>query len=364
MQMALKFPDATLAGITKCRTLGPFLNRLAKVDPARMETYLRKATTVVKASKKNIAEAQAAKRTKRKSDSDNRSAKRAKYNAPPPEHDSEQELDDSRSFSSRVSCIWRYLHPRQLTRLKATSRHPTSVRAMLTGPPEFEMFNGRIEELEMEPEAGPADSDVGNTNNASPPYLRSRRYEQEVGISKGSPAVVEPHVEICLQKFQDAGTSKKAKEHLAAVVFGRCEQLDFATTRFSLWRFLCTRKEALRGAIEVRACSKLEDVVQALDTLQSLDDCNFDLRIRQIFTQMRLYTLVQEAIKSTSVTHVVYLERLAKQKAVAHEGERETLRREKKYIAWYATGKRWHDISSWFGGDAIVLVFVLAGTLE
>lgn len=234
----------------------------------------------------------------------------------------------------------------------------TSSSAFLIGPPDAGATEVRTDEL---PEANPADGDAGSIYDTAPNYYSSIRYTQETGVTGGTPAVVDPLIEICLEKFQDVGKSKKAKEDLVVEVFRRCEQLDFETTRFALWRFLCNRREVLDRTVEVRPLWKIEDVIQALDTIQSLDDSGIDLNIRHIYTQMRLFTLVQDHIKTTSLAPAAFLNSLADQKALSTESFRDGVYRKNKYNASYAAGKRWYDVCSWFGGDAIVLVFVLAG---
>ena len=113
------------------------------------------------------------------------------------------------------------------------------------------------------------------------------------------------------------------------------------------------------------AASSLEDIV---DVLHVLNGVNEDVTIRCAYAQILLFYSVQQRVSNNReiprgnhrAAYLNVLKDVAARKA-GGVSERESDRIYKSYQRDYHAGKNWVDVIDMFGGDAIVILFVLAG---
>lgn len=185
------------------------------------------------------------------------------------------------------------------------------------------------------------------------------RYEIEVRITSGTATIVNPLIGYCVETYKNIGTSKKeAREHDIQQVLKSCINLDFETARISLLDTLSKRLESLSGNIEVPSNLHIADVPQVLNALNNISDKQNSLKIYRAYAQIRFYTLIRQQTTSTAKSLSSILEDLAETKVPPSTSLRRTKQR---YEAEYYAGSRWYELSTCFGGTAIVLVFSTAG---
>lgn len=185
------------------------------------------------------------------------------------------------------------------------------------------------------------------------------RYNIEVGLTSGVSSIIDPLIDYCVEEYEEVGTSKKDRDRDARALLQICINLDFTTARLSLWEFLDAQREPPDQSMEMPSNLLSADLDQILDALNTMWISEDVLKIHRACAQMRLYTLVEEKkISSSHKSSKRILDGLAVERASRPSNVGKMM---EKYNTEHQVGLRWHDLSLWFGGNAIVFVFATSG---
>ncbi|KAG7007490.1 hypothetical protein G7Y79_00009g025990 [Physcia stellaris] len=202
-----------------------------------------------------------------------------------------------------------------------------------------------------------------STDHMEPQISKAElNYSIEVGLIRGDAKI--------LSKFRETFPIMQNPE--SASVFELCQKLDFGRVQSALVRFHQNR------LAEIEDPQKLDRMPSTCD-LKDPDDIYDALRITHAHTavakiyraygQMRLFDTVNtEAEKQIATdkdgkkleSYTWHLEILATRKA-GNVSDDERKAKIKSYKAEYHSGCKWNQVAKWFGGQGVIMVFILAG---
>ena len=144
--------------------------------------------------------------------------------------------------------------------------------------------------------------------------------------------------------------------------------LDFFKTRRELYQYLENREKMPGEKLNTHSKWESTDPSKILDTLENVKRDTVDNKIHRAYGQTMLFSSVNAQVADgyrSTVTghrcnHTALLEELARKKA-GPVSETETRQIISSYFYEYYAGQRWLAVIDWFGGDGIVLIFLIAG---
>ena len=223
-----------------------------------------------------------------------------------------------------------------------------------TKPTENKVSNGAVRFVNVERD--------GDT------VVQPTTYEIEFGLSSGS-LIMENYVKTSLLALAPSTTRPSFDIHDEIDKTWRIIRLlDFYKTRRELYQHLENREKMPCGKLQARTTWDSSDPSEILDTLENVKRNTTDNKIHRAYGQTMLVQSVNAQVaqgyKSTVTghrsDHTSLLEELARKKAgpVSKTEADQTIA---SYFYEYYAGRRWLGVIDWFGGDGIVLVFVIAG---
>ena len=180
-------------------------------------------------------------------------------------------------------------------------------------------------------------------------------YRIELGLTRGTSTVV--------SKLREASTLLKKPEADAA--FDICKKLDFHSIRSKLVEFHKNRRAEIEDPQKmdrVPSTCDLRDPDDIYDALRVTHGQTKIAKIYRAYGQMRLVSSVRRltSVGESKKKYTEVLDELAHKKAgKVSKGERKS--KMKSYKDEYQGGVKWRNVSHWFGGKAVVMVFVVAG---
>ena len=191
-------------------------------------------------------------------------------------------------------------------------------------------------------------------------------YEIESGLSNRS-SIVENHVRASLVALAPTRSNINVHSEVTKVL-KVMSLLDFFRTKRELYQYLENREKMPGEKLHTRTYWETDDPSKILETLENVKRNTFDNKIHRTYGQTMLFSSVNAQVAGgyrSTVTghrwnHTALLEELARKKAgpVSEMEIRQTI---SSYFYEYYAGQRWLAVIDWFGGDGIVLVFVIAG---
>ena len=144
--------------------------------------------------------------------------------------------------------------------------------------------------------------------------------------------------------------------------------LDYFKTRRELYQYLENREKMPGEKLNTRSKWESTDPSKILDTLENVKRDTVDNKIHRAYGQTMLFSSVNAQVADgyrSTVTghrcnHTALLEELARKKA-GPVSATETRQIISSYFYEYYAGQRWLAVIDWFGGDGIVLIFLIAG---
>ena len=144
--------------------------------------------------------------------------------------------------------------------------------------------------------------------------------------------------------------------------------LDFFKTKREVYQYLENREKMPGEKLHTRSKWESTDPSKILETLQNVKRDTVDNKIHRAYGQTMLFSSVNAQVADgyrSTVTghrcnHTALLEELARQKA-GPVTETEIRQIISSYFYEYYAGQRWLAVIDWFGGDGIVLIFLIAG---
>ena len=189
------------------------------------------------------------------------------------------------------------------------------------------------------------------------------KLEMEIGAIRGTPEILEIIKKKCFagsnsrSKPRQDNTDKLNREFEA--ISHRMQRLDFYSCKDSLLVYLDNRLQEPGSKIEMPSTWDLSRPHTIYDTLQKVGVTTTDSKIHRAYGQIQLFCSVNEKAGSMLMRNTT-LHNLACDKAGKLVGkEKDNVIN--SYRAEYRAGRRWLDIASWFGGTAIVFIFINAG---
>ena len=193
-------------------------------------------------------------------------------------------------------------------------------------------------------------------------------YEIESGLSSGS-IPIEKYVRDFLFTLEPSMTRPNFNIHdEVAKIWKIILVLDFFKTKRELHQYLENREQMPGEKLQTRTNWKTTDPGEILDVLQNVKRNTIDNKIHRAYGQTMLFSSVNAQVATgykSTVTghrsdHAALLEELARKKA-GPVSQTEIDQIIASYFYEYYAGRNWLAVIDWFGGNGVVLVFVIAG---
>lgn len=185
----------------------------------------------------------------------------------------------------------------------------------------------------------------------------------ELGLTRGvKPVLVQVWEECCklLPEHRDR------LQYQIKDVFHTCAKLSFLKVQHQLIHFLENRSKAPHPKAQaVPNTWETNDPHLIFNTLQNLNMHSLELNIHRVYGQIRFFTVVNETATNRQRSKPAKLIReLLLQRTENQVSPGELDKKINVYKKEYDGGRRWLEVSYWFGGMGVILVFMVAGTFS
>ena len=196
-------------------------------------------------------------------------------------------------------------------------------------------------------------------------------YEVEKGLVRGVEKIRKYVMKECLS-FSESYRAKKGCEPAKELrkLFPMFQKLPFEIVKDKLLVELGSRIMVPGQKTAIPSTVDLFNPSDILDALQCIKMTTINAKVNRAYGQMRLFKSVQSKIDGgyvpdNALTHGVaaHMSILSKMacRSAGNVSEKERRERRHSFDYEYDAGKRWVDVTKWFGGDGIVLILVTAG---
>ena len=196
-------------------------------------------------------------------------------------------------------------------------------------------------------------------------------YEVERGLVRGVEKIREYVMRECLCFSESCRAKKwyKPEEELRKLL-PTFQKLPFEIVKNKLLVELESRIMVPGQKTAIPSTVDLFNPSDILDALQCIKMTTINAKVNRAYGQMRLFKSVQGKINGgyvldNALTHGVaaHTSILAKMACLSagNVSEKERSERRHSFDYEYDAGKKWVDVTKWFGGEGIVLIFVTAG---
>ena len=237
--------------------------------------------------------------------------------------------------------------------------------------PDVDMESSRMaNRLRSSVTASPSSPATVLANNATKTQTPTI-YEVEKGLVRGVEKIRKYVVRECLSFKEDYGAKKwynPAKE--LRNLFPVFQKLPFEIVKDKLLVELGSRIMVPGQKTAIASTVDLVNPSDILDALQCIKMTTINAKVNRAYGQMRLFNSVQSKINGGFVpddalthgvaSHTSILAKMAYSSA-GNVSEKERSERRNSFDYEYDAGKKWVDVTKWFGGEGIVLIFLTAG---
>ena len=250
---------------------------------------------------------------------------------------------------------------------------PTTERLQALNQPADEQNNVLLKEE-------PQDNSLNDTNLEIRP---AETYSQDQLLSDTSieirPAEIHYEIERGLTN-SDPSTISKLRTNSTILsrpetdtIFDLCQKLDFVPVQFKLVKYLEDRRAEIgtdKKTDPLPSTCDLAHPDEIYDVLCVGQAHTDTAKIRRAYDQMNLFDKVNQLARTDVAAkehvkeeklYIWHLENLAARKAGNVSLDKKKIIVE-NYKNQYHAGGKWTEVSKWFGGKGIVMVFVLAGS--
>lgn len=188
-------------------------------------------------------------------------------------------------------------------------------------------------------------------------------YEIERGLTNGDPSTI--------SKLRNNSPILSRPE--TDTIFDLCQKLDFVPVQFKLVKYLEDRRAEIGTEKKTDPIPSTRDLAhpdEIYDVLCVGQAHTDTAKIRRAYDQMNLFDKVNQLARTDVAArehvkedklYIWHLENLATRKAGNVSADKKKIITE-NYKNQYHAGGKWTEVSTWFGGKGIVMVFVLAGS--
>ena len=221
-------------------------------------------------------------------------------------------------------------------------------------------------QLQSSVPASPVPQGVGLTNNPAKTKTPTI-YEVELGLVRGEERIKEYVMGECLPFSENELSS--SKDELRAL-FLTCRKFPFSIVKSRLLRELESRIVVPGQRTAIPSTAEMSKPSEILDALQSIKMTTINAKVHRAYGQMRLYNSVQGKIGGAYVLDKSLEHGVAPHRSILGQmawrlagkvSEKEQTERKNSYYYEYDAGKKWLEVTKWFGGEGIVLIFATAG---
>ena len=218
--------------------------------------------------------------------------------------------------------------------------------------------------------ASPSSPEIMLTNNATKSQTPTT-YEVEKGLVRGVEKIRKYVMRVCLCFSEGYHANKSynpAKE--LRNLFPIFQKFPFEIVKDKLLVELGSRIMVPGQKTAIASTVDLFNPSDILDALQCIKMTTINAKVNRVYGQMRLFKSVQSKIDGGYVpdnalthgvaAHTSILTKMAGRSA-GNVSEKERSERKRSFDYEYDAGKKWVDVTKWFGGEGIVLIFVTAG---
>lgn len=215
--------------------------------------------------------------------------------------------------------------------------------------------------------ASPSSQETILTNNATKTQAPTL-YEVERGLVRGLEKIRNYVMRECLCFSGNCRIKNPAKE--LRKLFPMFQKLPFEIVKDKVLVELGSRIMVPGQKTAISSTVDLFNPSDILDALQCIKMTTINAKVNRAYGQMRLFKSVQGKINGgyvpdNALTHGVaaHTSILAKMacRSAGNVSEKERNERRHSFDYEYDAGKKWVDVTKWFGGEGIVLIFVAAG---
>ena len=215
--------------------------------------------------------------------------------------------------------------------------------------------------------ASPSSQEIISTNDATKTQTPTI-YEVEKGLVRGLEKIRNYVMRECLCFSGSCRIKNPAKE--LRKLFPMFQKLPFEIVKDKLLVELGSRIMVPGQKTAISSTVDLFNPSDILDALQCIKMTTINAKVNRAYGQMRLFKSVQGKINGgyvpdNALTHGVaaHTSILAKMacRSAGNVSEKERNERRHSFDYEYDVGKKWVDVTKWFGGEGIVLIFVAAG---
>ena len=186
----------------------------------------------------------------------------------------------------------------------------------------------------------------------------------ELGLTRGvKPVLVQVWEECC--KLLPAEHRDRLQYQIKDV-FNTCAKLSFLKVQHQLVSFLENRSKAPHPKAQaVPNTWETNDPHLIFNTLQTLEMHSLEVNIHRVYGQIRFFTVVNETATGRQRSKPAKLIRdLLLQRTENQVSQGDLDKKVSVYKKEYDGGRRWLEVSYWFGGMGVILVFMVAGTFS
>ncbi|MCJ1455580.1 hypothetical protein MMC28_005935 [Mycoblastus sanguinarius] len=195
-------------------------------------------------------------------------------------------------------------------------------------------------------------------------------YEKEVGITRGTRDVTDSIKAYCFERFGHTHNKARQWEQMGEVC-DNGRKLDSRVVKSKLVTFMENRLQKSGNRKKTPSTWDMSDPSEIYGALQEIHSTSQDASIHRAYGQMKLFLSVNAKAESgyklkidTRRVRMSLWGDILDELAVLRAGRvsRDEIERTiSSYHTEYHAGEKWLDVATWFGGDNIVIFFVLAG---
>ena len=183
----------------------------------------------------------------------------------------------------------------------------------------------------------------------------TQRYQVELSITNGLSDYTDEIKQHCMTLASGIRNENNRQEKFTAIIHN-CALLGFDRVKARLLEFLENRLRK-PGNRAIPATWEMTDAGHVFDALQTIRDRSEDSMIHQAYGQMKFFSLIEEQ-STVKAPYRVVLNGLAQKQAGS---DKELEQWKDRYFRQYTSGRRWLEVSEWFEGTGVALIFVIAG---
>ena len=221
---------------------------------------------------------------------------------------------------------------------------------------QIEEGHGELQDGDREGQAHLTGNESQHPQQLSPKLYTTEQIENkiEVGLTLPRPEIIS-----WLRINSEVLARKEAD-----VAFDMCQKLDVDVLLPDLIQFLKDR-QAEKENPQLWGCEPstfdTNDPDKMFRGLGKVIGHGKTIKIYRAYGQMKLFSLIDQQARSRGLTsHKLILNEYHQQTNSQVSAKRKTAKK-RTFHDEYTGGAKWHAVASWFGGPAIVMVFIVAG---